>query len=59
MVLINLVKVNHLICSVQEKTPKIKRLIQYVKSDLFAYSVITSNILYRKPYIKSLITGTN
>ena len=31
MILINLVKVNHLIYCVQEKTPKIKRLIRYVK----------------------------
>ena len=35
MILISLVKVNHLIYCVQEKTPKIKRLIQYVKSYLF------------------------
>ena len=35
-------KVNHLIYCVQEKTPKIKRLIQYVKLYLlFVYSVIT------------------
>ena len=35
MILINLVKVNHLIYCVQEKTPKIKRLIRYVKLYLF------------------------
>ena len=31
MILTNFVKVNYLIYCVQEKTPKIKRLIQYVK----------------------------
>ena len=35
MVIINLVKVNHLIYCVHEKTPKIKRFIQYIKSHLF------------------------
>ena len=35
MIVINLAKVNHLIYCVHEKTPKIKRLIQYIKSHLF------------------------
>ena len=32
MIIINLVKVNYLILCVQEKTPNIERLIQYIKS---------------------------
>ena len=34
MIVINLVKVNHLIFCVEEEIPKIERF-QYVKSDLF------------------------